>query len=150
MLNSPQMKWDCMRECQYQWCKLWSLLSWSGCQTINIHIYIFYRCTINWTHRLVWQCPATLRCMFQFSFILVCVAQDDPPHPHLIAFLTWFDLQMFIAPRVPSKEERDWFFFFFFFFLKGPWGNPHGKFIVAHRYTLWQIYKLNVLSAHTK
>ena len=50
-----------------------------------------------------------------------------------------------------SRAPPNFFYLFiYFYFFKGPWENPHGKFIVAHRYTLWQIYKLNVLSANTK
>ena len=40
-LNSFQRRRDCMREFQYKWCKLLSLLNSRGYQTIDIYIYIF-------------------------------------------------------------------------------------------------------------
>ena len=41
MLNSPQFRWDYMRELQYQLCKLWSLLNWRRYHTANKQIYIY-------------------------------------------------------------------------------------------------------------
>ena len=41
MLNSSQRRWDCIREFQYQGCKLWSLLNSWGYQIVNIHIHTF-------------------------------------------------------------------------------------------------------------
>ena len=41
-LNSPQKRWDWIRESSStKWCNLWSLLSSRGFQTVNIHSYIY-------------------------------------------------------------------------------------------------------------